>query len=72
MQEQHGQQSQQQDALATVEEAARSLRVSRSKLYQMMDQGELEHVKIGKCRRVPWEALRKLVERSTVKPGVAV
>jgi excisionase family DNA binding protein len=54
--------------LATVPEAARYLRLSRSKVYEMLDRGELPSVYFGKSRRVPWAALRTLAETGVV-PG---
>ncbi|MHC4768794.1 MAG: helix-turn-helix domain-containing protein [Planctomycetota bacterium] len=37
--------------------------MSRSKLYQMMDNGELAYVKLGRCRRIERRALIDLVSR---------
>jgi len=48
--------------LATPEEAAIALRVSRSKVYALMGSGALCSVKIGGSRRIPVESLRLLVE----------
>lgn len=45
------------DGLMTIAEAAAFLRVGRSTLYQLMDRGELPHVKIGSARRIPKRAL---------------
>ena len=36
----------------TVEEAAGLLSLSRAQIYRLIDCGELNTVKIGKCRRV--------------------
>ena len=55
------------DGLQAVDEAADFLGLSRSKLYQLMDQGHLPYVKIGKSRRVPRKALVELAARSLVK-----
>ncbi|MFH1920113.1 MAG: helix-turn-helix domain-containing protein [Planctomycetota bacterium] len=52
--------------LATIVTVAAYLDVSRAKVYQMMDRGELAYVKLGKSRRVPWEAVIGLVKSSTV------
>ncbi len=49
--------------LLTPIEAARVLRIGRSKLYQLLQAGELESVHIGACRRIPAEALNDLVAR---------
>ena len=45
------------DGLVTIREAAQFLRVSRSKLYDLMDNGELKFVKLGRSRRIPRRAL---------------
>ena len=51
------------DGLMTVSEAAEYLSISRSKLYQMMDDGELAYVKLGRSRRIPRRELIDLVSR---------
>lgn len=48
------------DGLMPVAEAARFLSVSRSTLYEIMDQGRLVYVKIGRARRIPRSAVREL------------
>ena len=45
------------DGLLTVSEATAFLRLSRSTLYTLMDQGELAFVRIGRARRIPRRAL---------------
>ena len=52
--------------LATVVEVARFLRISRSKVYQLMDQQVLGYVKLGKNRRVKWEIVYRYVEENTI------
>ena len=47
--------------LLTPTEAARALGIGRSKLYELMQQGVLESVHIGACRRIPTDALLALV-----------
>jgi excisionase family DNA binding protein len=54
------------DRLAKVGEAAEHLGLSRAKLYQMMEAGELTYVKIGRNRRIRWSELEALVTRCTV------
>jgi excisionase family DNA binding protein len=54
------------DGLARVREAQGFLAMSRSAVYALMDKGELEYVKIGKARRIPWPALRELVEKNRI------
>jgi excisionase family DNA binding protein len=51
------------DGLMTVPEAAEYLSISRSKLYEMMDSGELAYVKLGRCRRIQRRELIDLVSR---------
>jgi len=57
------------DRLCPVGQVARYLSLSRSKVYQMMDAGELPYVKLGKSRRVRWEDVLQLVARNTVARG---
>jgi excisionase family DNA binding protein len=45
------------------EEAAEVLGIGRSKLYELLAVGEVESVRIGKCRRVPLAALDDYVRR---------
>jgi len=52
--------------LLRVPAAAAFLGVSRSKVYLMMDSGELRYVKFGKCRRIPRAELLILIERNMV------
>jgi excisionase family DNA binding protein len=51
---------------ATVAEAATFLRLSRAKVYQLMEGGELLYAKFGKSRRIPKDALREYAERCLV------
>ena len=43
--------------LLTPVEAAAALGIGRSKLYELMQDGILESVHIGSCRRIPADAL---------------
>ncbi|MES9606174.1 excisionase family DNA-binding protein [Actinomadura sp. NPDC000929] len=43
--------------LLTVEEAAKRLRIGRTKMYALIASGEVESVTIGTLRRVPPECL---------------
>ena len=52
--------------LQPVPEVAKFLAISRSKVYQLMDSGELPYVKLGKSRRVRWPDVLRLIEESTV------
>ena len=51
------------DGLMTISEATEFLSISRSKLYEMMDKGELAYVKLGRCRRIRRRELTDLVSR---------
>jgi len=48
--------------LLTPTEAATALGIGRSKLYELMQSGELQSVHIGACRRVPREALTAFLQ----------
>ena len=45
----------------TVREVAERLRLSRSKVYELINLRELRTVKIGRCVRVPEAAVRELL-----------
>jgi len=47
--------------LVTPEQAAASLAIGRTKVHEMLLNGELESVRIGSSRRIPWEALEEYV-----------
>jgi excisionase family DNA binding protein len=48
------------DGLMAVAEAAKFLSLSRSTLYELMDEGRLQYVKLGRARRIPRRAVREL------------
>ncbi|MGH8992265.1 MAG: helix-turn-helix domain-containing protein [Acidimicrobiia bacterium] len=47
----------------TVPDVARALKVGRDKVYDAINAGELESVKIGSARRIPREALDAYIRR---------
>ena len=49
--------------LLTVEQAAASLAICRTKLYELLRNGQLESIRIGTSRRIPTSALAEYVER---------
>ncbi|MFI7697029.1 helix-turn-helix domain-containing protein [Nonomuraea sp. NPDC049655] len=51
--------------LVTPIEAAQTLGVGRTKLYELMASGALRSVKIGRARRIPLEALTAFVSAIT-------
>ena len=56
--------------LVTAEQAATSLSICRTKVYELLRNGELESVRIGTSRRIPAAALAEYVER--LRAGQAV
>lgn len=59
--------------LVRVEEAADWLGVSRSKVYELLNRGDLRSVKIDRSRRVPVGALHEYRQRlEAAVEGVAV
>jgi excisionase family DNA binding protein len=51
-----------QPLLLTAEQAAASLAICRTKVYELLRNGELESVQIGASRRIPADALAEYVE----------
>jgi excisionase family DNA binding protein len=49
--------------LQTVEEAAADLNVGRSTIYELIRSGHIEIVKIGRCTRIPREAVLRYVDQ---------
>jgi excisionase family DNA binding protein len=47
--------------LLTPTEAAAALGIGRSKVYELLQTGQLRSVRIGTCRRIPADALQTLV-----------
>ena len=52
-----------QPLLLTAEQAATSLAICRTKVYELLRNGELESVQIGASRRIPATALAEYVQR---------
>lgn len=50
--------------LARIPEAMDYLAMSRRKIYDLMKDRDLDYVKIGKSRRIPWESLERLVSEN--------
>lgn len=47
--------------LLTPKEAGQQLGIGRSKLYQLLKSGQLPSVLIGRCRRIPSQALANYI-----------
>jgi len=54
------------DGFVNVREAAAFLAISRAKLYQLLDAGDIRFAKIGRARRIPRKELRAYAERCIV------
>ncbi len=50
--------------LFTVREVAERLRLSRTKVYELINLRELRTVKFGRCVRIPEAAVRELLANS--------
>jgi excisionase family DNA binding protein len=48
--------------------AAEFLGLSRSKVYQLMDAGQLAYAKFGRARRIPKQALLEYAAKQIVQP----
>ena len=55
-----------QESLQPVTKVAAFLSLSRSKVYAMMDAGDLPFVKFGKSRRIRWSDVQRLVDENTI------
>ncbi|HEU5157317.1 MAG TPA: helix-turn-helix domain-containing protein [Streptosporangiaceae bacterium] len=44
-------------------EAAHALRISRTKLYELLDTGQIESIHIGRSRKIPADALHTYIDR---------
>jgi excisionase family DNA binding protein len=49
--------------LLSVEEGAAQLRIGRSRMFDLIRQGEVESVKLGGSRRIPYDSLKDYVKR---------
>lgn len=57
--------------LLTVEQFADRIAVSRATAYRLVGTGELRSLKVGRCRRIPAEAVEEFVARLAAEQGVA-
>jgi excisionase family DNA binding protein len=58
-----------QPVLIRIEPACRYLDVGRSKLYELVREGKLDTVKIGKSARITTASLKQFVESLPASPG---
>lgn len=47
----------------TIDEAAAALRISRTKLYELLADGQIESIHIGRSHKIPADALRTYLAR---------
>ena len=57
--------------LFTVEEAARALGIGRTRMFELIQDGHVETVLIGRLRRIPVDALDVFVNRLRESPKTA-
>ena len=58
--------------VAKISEAAEFLRVGRSFINSEMDAGRLRYCRFGsRCRRIPWDELRRYVQEHTSGEGAS-
>jgi excisionase family DNA binding protein len=55
--------------LLTVKETAAQLRLGKSKVYGMLQTGDLPHLRVGAALRIPQAAVDQLKDRSLVGAG---
>jgi excisionase family DNA binding protein len=58
-----------EDGFASIEEAHKFLHISRASLYRLMESRQLVYAKFGRCRRIPWRALKDYAARCLVGTG---
>lgn len=52
--------------VVTVQEAALLMGLGKSKIYDLMDAGRLDYVKIDSVRRIPMDAICEFIERHRI------
>lgn len=57
--------------LLTVEQAARTLAISRTRVFALIGSGELESIKLGGSRRIPRDAIQRFVDTQVSEQSVA-
>ena len=62
-----------QRLLLTVSEAARQLGIGRSLLYELLAEGQVESIHVGRLRRIPIDALAAYIDRQRPnRTGIAI
>jgi excisionase family DNA binding protein len=52
--------------LYTIQDAAVSLAIGRSRVYELLNAGDIEYILIGRSRRIPASALEDYIDRLRV------
>jgi len=65
----HGAARSEQKVLLDSRDVARLLGLGRTKVFEMMARSELPVIRIGRCVRVPREALMEWISSETRRPG---
>lgn len=53
------------DGMASIRDACEFLKLGRTKVYELMNEGRLQYVEFGRCRRIAWAVLRELAKSPT-------
>jgi len=53
----------QQQGLATVDDAMKFLSIGRTKLYELVNAGHIERIKLGGASRFTWRSLHEFVDK---------
>ncbi|WP_017972913.1 excisionase family DNA-binding protein [Actinopolyspora halophila] len=61
----------QPQTLLTVEQAAHRLAIGRTHMFQLLRNGEIASVRIGRARRIPTDALDAYIDRLTAEQHAA-
>lgn len=61
----------QEPFLISIDETQKMIGVGRTKVYQLMDDRELESVKIGDRRLITMPSIKKMIERLLEDPAAA-
>ncbi len=62
-----------QRLLLTVAEAAQRLGIGRSLLYELLADGQVESIHVGRLRRIPTDALADYIDRQRInRPDMAM
>jgi excisionase family DNA binding protein len=59
------------DTIYTIPEVARYLKLSRSKVYLLVTQGQIPYVRIGRNVRIRETDLKMWIEENAVSPPIA-